>query len=161
MKINKEKLLEAFIHHVESELQLITEAAKNTYEIATHEENKPENEYDTRGLEASYLAGAQAERVAQVKETLAILKSAKVKNFSSTDAIAFTAVVELEHNRKSQMMFVMPLGGGIKVKQDGIEVQIVTPASPLGEALIGLKEGDEAIIDAGGSSKEFEIVKVY
>jgi transcription elongation GreA/GreB family factor len=160
VNINKEKLLEAFVKHFESELQLITEAAKNTYEIATHEENKPENEYDTRGLEASYLAGAQAERVTQMKETVAVLKSLKVKNFTDEDAIAFTALVKIENNKKSQWMFVLPLGGGVKIKFDNFDIQIVTPASPLGEALIGLTEGDAAVIDAGSATKEYEIQKV-
>src|SRR5690606_41710128 len=35
-------------------------AAQATREDATHEDNKAENKYDTRGLEASYLAEAQA-----------------------------------------------------------------------------------------------------
>ncbi len=62
---------------------ILKEAALATYEAATHEESKPENEYDTRGLEASYLAGAQAKRTAEIEELLIILKHLDVKKIHS------------------------------------------------------------------------------
>lgn len=160
MKIDKKELLQKIITQLESELVLIAEAAKNTYDIATHEENKPENEYDTRGLEASYLAGAQAERVSEMKNTIVLLKALKVKDFAESDAIAFSAIVETESEGKTQLMFVLPSGGGIKIKFSEKLIQTVTPNSPLGEALIGLFVGDVAAIDAGQKQKEYEIVAI-
>jgi len=160
MKIDKKELLQKIITQLESELVLIAEAAKNTYDIATHEENKPENEYDTRGLEASYLAGAQAERVSEMKNTIVLLKALKIKDFSDSDAIAFSAIVETESDGKTQWMFVLPSGGGIKINFSEHLIQTVTPHSPLGEALIGLHVGDVAAIDAGKKQKEYEIVSI-
>ncbi len=160
MKIDKKELLQKIITQLEAELVLIAEAAKNTYDIATHEENKPENEYDTRGLEASYLAGAQAERVSEMKNTIVLLKALKIKDFSDSDAIAFSAIVEAESDGKTQWMFVLPSGGGIKIKFAEQLIQTVTPNSPLGEALIGLFVGDVAAIDAGQKQKEFEILSI-
>ena len=160
MKIDKNQLLNQIIHQLESELVLIAEAAQNTYEIATHEENKPENEYDTRGLEASYLAGAQAERVSEMKNTIVLLKSLKTKEFKETDAIAFSALVEIESEGKVQTMFVLPSGGGLKIQYTHVLIQTVTPESPLGEALIGLFVGDVAAIDVGKKQKEYEILSI-
>ena len=37
-------------------------------EAATNEESKAENKYDTRGLEASYMAQAQSLRVSELKK---------------------------------------------------------------------------------------------
>lgn len=46
--------------------------------MATHEDTKAENKYDTHGLEASYLARAQSERVLDLK-TLRIRTSSLIR----------------------------------------------------------------------------------
>jgi len=42
-------------------------AQRTVVEGATHEENKPENDKDTRALEQSYLARGQAQRVVELQ----------------------------------------------------------------------------------------------
>jgi transcription elongation GreA/GreB family factor len=158
--MDKKKLLDHIIQQLETELLLITEAAKNTYEIATHEENKAENEYDTRGLEASYLAGAQAERVAEMKNSISLLKSVKLKSFSSEEPIGYSAIIEIQAEQKLKTVFVLPKAGGTQITFDEKLLSIVTPDSPLGEALIGLKVGDEFSIDAGKNQKYYEIISI-
>ena len=49
------------------EVEVLTAAARSTHEAATHEENKAENDKDTRAIEAGYLAGAQADRVRELQ----------------------------------------------------------------------------------------------
>jgi len=39
-------------------------------------------------------------------------------------------------------------------------LQIVTPQSPLGEALMGMYVGDVAIVDVGSVTKEYEILDI-
>ena len=92
--MDKKKLIETLKKHLENELVLLKKAALATYEDATHEENKPENKYDTRALEASYLAGAQAQRVKDIEELISICKFLNVRNFQEDEAIASTALVE-------------------------------------------------------------------
>lgn len=159
--MNKNELLQNIVSKLKEELRLITEAAQNTYDIATSQESKAENKYDTRGLEASYLAGAQAERVSEMKETIGVLESLKVKDFGKDAVIAFTALIDLEQNGKTQTVFFLPKGGGFKITHQGKAIQVVTPDSPLGEGLMGLSEGDVVDVDAGAKSKEFEIISVY
>lgn len=158
--MDKVKLLENIIEQLETELALITAAAKNTYEIATHEENKPENEYDTRGLEASYLAGAQAERVSEMKSAVFLLKSVKLKPFSDQDPIGYGALIEIAFDDKTKTIFFLPKAGGTQISFKNKVVSIVTPDSPLGEALLGLKVGDEFSIDAGKNQKYYEIISI-
>lgn len=159
--MDKKKLIEVIREHLMTELEVLKTAAKATYEAATHEESKPENEYDTRGLEASYLAGAQAKRIAETEELLVVLKHVDPKTFTSEDKINATAIVEIDNNGKHQLLFILAKGGGVKVQFEGREIQIVTPSSPLGEALQDLKKGDIAVIDSGDSFKEFEILNVW
>ncbi|KHD88734.1 MAG: hypothetical protein OM95_07375 [Bdellovibrio sp. ArHS] len=159
--MDKKKLVEAIRTQLESDLLVAKQAALATYEAATHEESKPENEYDTRGLEASYLAGAQAKRISQIEELLVILKHLDVKDFGPHDKINSTALVEVESNGKHSFFFIIAKGGGVSVKFEGRNIQIVTPSSPLGEALQDLRQGDIATVENGDQVREYEIMNVW
>lgn len=159
--MNKKKLVELICQQLEKDHAVLIDAAKATYEAATHEESKPENEYDTRGLENSYLAGAQAKRAAEIEEVLSTYKYLNVKSFTADDPIASTAVVELLFNGKKVFVFLVPKGGGISVNLDGHSVQVITPSSPLGEALLDLHVGDEAIVEQGNENKIYEVLSVH
>ncbi len=158
--MNKQVLIQKIVTHLEKELVALKEAAMATYEAATNEESKPENEYDTRGLEASYLAGAQAKRVGEIEELIYTYKDLEVRSFKADEAISSTALVEVQINDKRSFVFIMSKGGGTILTVDGISVQIVTPSSPLGEALLGLRVGDTAIVETGDKIREYDVLSV-
>ena len=159
--MDKRKLVALICEKLRADHALLIEAAKATHEAATHEESKPENEYDTRGLENSYLAGAQAKRAGEIEEVLLMYKYLEIKSFTEKDAIAPSALIETEFQGRNSLMFLAPLGGGTNVTLDGKPVQVITPASPLGGALLGMHAGDVASIEAGGKIKEYEILNVW
>lgn len=159
--MDKKKLIETIRTQLENDLVVLKQAALATYEAATHEESKPENEYDTRGLEASYLAGAQAKRIREIEEILVILKHLTLKDFGPNDKINSTALVEVEYNGKNNYFFIMVKGGGISVKLDGRAIQVITPNSPLGEALLDQKKGGVAVVETGDQVREYEILNVW
>lgn len=156
----KRELIEKLVLKLEDERAKLAEAALHTYEAATHEESEPEDQYDTRGLEASYLAGAQAKRVAEVEQTLHTIRTLQFREFRESDPIAATALVELDHDGKISYCLLLPQGGGLAVDHHGHHVQVITPKSPLGEALIGRSVGDVAVVDVGNQTIEYEIVAV-
>jgi transcription elongation GreA/GreB family factor len=156
--MNKTKLVEGFIQQLESDLLMMKEAARATYEAATGEESKPENEYDTRGLEASYLAGAQAKRAAEIDEVLTFFKNLKVQDFSDKDAIQMGSLVGLQSQGKKSHVFVVPKGGGVSLTYEGKTVQLITPVSAIGEAIVGMKVGDEIEVEVGDHVREYEIL---
>ena len=141
--MDKTLIFKTLIHEITQNLQAALTAAKNTYDIATHEDNKAENKYDTRGLEASYLAGAQAERVRDLKETLTVVSNLIVRKFNNDDKIAITALVEVHCDRKTNWVFLLPKGGGQNITLQGQNIKVITPESPLGHLLIGKKQDDE------------------
>lgn len=159
--MDKTKLIETIRAQLEKDMAVLKEAALATYEAATHEESKPENEYDTRGLEASYLAGAQAKRIAEIEELLVIYKHLDVKNFGPSDKINSTALVEVEYNGKHSFFFIMAKGGGLSVMFEGRSIQVITPNSPLGEALQDLRQGDIAVVENGEQVREYEVIHVW
>lgn len=158
--VNKKQLIQYITRQITAELAAITQAAKNTYDIATHEDNKAENKYDTRGLEASYLAGAQAKRVTDMKEVLAIFENLPIQEFAEKNKISATALVEVSLSDKLSFVLIMPKGGGQGVLFEGKPVQVITPESPLGRALIGRKVGDFIEIEAGQQKRQYEILSI-
>lgn len=158
--MNKTALAEAICKQLEIDLAGMKEAARATHEAAVGEESIPENEYDTRALEASYLAGAQAKRALEIERQLNAVRKIEIKKFSDKDPIDVTALIEVEHNGKTQMLFLMPGGGGLALSQDGKSINVVTPNSPLGGVLIGNRVGDDAVLEIGSRIQEYEILKI-
>lgn len=158
--MDKSQIIQAIQENIQNEIIALKEAVKSTIEGVTNEESKPENEYDTRGLEATYLARGQNQRIADLEEVLLMLRHVQLRSFGPQDGISSTALVEVELNGKKSLVFMLAKGGGISVKINGVAIQVVTPSSPLGEALLDQKEGGTAVIETGDDFKEYEILSV-
>ena len=153
----KSELLVQIESHLRTELELLTKSAENAREAATGEESKPENKYDTRGLEASYLAGAQKQRADELESKLQFLADLKCKTFSKSDSIAATAVVELEENGSKSLLFLLNIGAGYELKSKGRPVKCISTQSVIGQALMGKFVGDFFTAGPAGREKEYEI----
>ncbi len=154
----KSQLVDVFKKIIVDEFELLKKAALATYEDATHEESKAENEYDTRGLEASYLAGAQGKRLVEIEEVHAAFKFLKIKDLSKTKIIELSALVEVRQGKQVRYLFLVPKGGGLQTQFRNLKIQIIASDSPLGEALLGLSEGDEAVIDSNNQQQNIYLV---
>lgn len=158
--MTKKEIIGVFIAHLEKELQILKEAARATADAATNEESRPENEYDTRALEASYLAGAQSKRVVEVMEVLNLFRTISFKEFKKGDAVEATALVDVSLDGKKNRLLMMPKGGGVNLNANGQSIQIVTPNSTLGETILGLKVGETAEFEVGPKIRECEILAI-
>ena len=78
----KPLIVDKICENLRLEQETAKRAADSAREGATHEDAKAENQYDTRGLEASYLAGAQAERVMHLSDCIGRFKNIVLKDFS-------------------------------------------------------------------------------
>jgi len=155
--VDKNQVLQTLLAQLHEDFKILKQAALATYEDATHEETKPENKYDTRALEASYLAGAQAQRVSDTSELILFCQNLRIR---PQEKVAVGALVTVETTGKKNYFFFLPKGGGITI-QDGTEqIQVMTPSSPLGKALLGLSQGDTAEITMSGQKKVYEILAV-
>ena len=142
------------------DLALLLAAAEDARQAATHEESKAEDKYDTRGLEASYLAAGQARQTAEVAAALQEFAGMFLKKFPDGEPIDLTALVELEMKKERMFYFIGPASGGLEVEHDGHTVLILTPQSPLGQQLIGKKKGDKLKIKIAGFINEYKIMSV-
>ena len=155
-------LLASLVARVESEIATMRKAAYDAAEAATHAEAKPENDKDTRALEASYLAAGQAERVRELEAAQKLLATLELREIGATTPICASAVITLEDDDGARTVFFMsPHGGGVKLDLDGATVQVVTPQSPLGKALLGRVLGDTIELRGRSGLREMSIVDVW
>ncbi|MEK7691851.1 MAG: transcription elongation factor GreAB, partial [Bdellovibrionota bacterium] len=148
-KMNKSSLQRAMIDHLETEITNLNVAARAAHEAATHAESKAEDQYDTRGLEASYLAGAQAKRVGELEQALAAMRAIEPRSWSKNQPIAIGALVELKaaEDAKLTYYFLAAFGGGLTIQHEGKSIQVLTPQSPVGAALIGELSGTKVEVE--------------
>lgn len=158
--MTKNGLIALIKEHLERELAGLAEAARSAHDAATNAESKPENQYDTRALEASYLAGAQARRAGELHEMLTRYHNLPVKEFDDDAIIELTALVELERDESTAWYFLGPCGGGIKVEHCGQLIVVITPAAPLGRQLVGKECGESVTVRSPAGAREYEIVTV-
>jgi transcription elongation GreA/GreB family factor len=158
--MNKRAIIKKIIARLTDELEIYFRAAQFSRAEATHESNKPENKYDTRGLEASYLARGQSKQAAEIEAAIAEFEKLGAKKFAAGDAIAVGALVELEHGGEKSIYFFGPRAGGTEILHDQKEILVITPQSPLGEQLLGKKSGDALELVLGGAKQSARILKV-
>jgi transcription elongation GreA/GreB family factor len=160
--VDKREMISQLVERLQSEADALARAAKAAHEAATHEESRAEDSHDTRGLEASYLAGAQAGRAADILALISVYRMMPIKEFGPGETIAPGALVELEQlsaKRKSRY-FMVPRGGGAAIQLQGASIQVIAPQSPLGEALVGRRAGEEIEVESQGMVREYRVVSV-
>ncbi len=122
---------------------------------AIDDEARPENDKDTRGLEQSYLARGQAQRVAELEAAVSEVGALALRAFGERDRVAIGALVTIEEEGREHRFFVAPHGGGTVIAEG---TQVVTPVSPLGRALLGRRVDDEVEVRLPGKLRSFVIV---
>jgi transcription elongation GreA/GreB family factor len=159
--IDKASIVRLILEKLNTNLSIVSNAAKAAHEAATHEENIADNKYGTLSLEASYIAQGQANRAQDIRFAIDAYHNLSIQQFDEDSAIAVTALVILEAEDGSPMtVFLGPQAGGLKVDVNGREVIVITPSSPLGTGLRGKACGDTVELHIGDVKKELEFVEV-
>ena len=158
--MNKRAIIQKITAKLVSELEVYFRAAQFSRAEATHESNKPENKYDTRGLEASYLARGQSKQAAELEAALAEFEKLGLRKFAADDAITVGALVAVEVGGETNVYFLGPRAGGTEIEHDRKEILVITPQSPLGEQLMGKRQGEKLPLNFGGSKQTAKILSV-
>ncbi len=123
-------------------LERLSSAAREAHAAATDPGSKAESKYDTRSLEASYLASGQARQVEETAAALRAFETLKLPDFDMDAAIDAGALVEVDLDGESPWFLLAPAAGGLVVRAGGREVTLLTPESSLYRKLVGLRVGD-------------------
>ena len=153
----KEHIIQEIIVALSADLTVSSTAARAAHAAATHSECLPDNKYDTTALEASYIAQGQANRAQEIRIALESYRTLALHDFGDETPIRLTALVTLEDVEGGvRRLFLGPQAGGMKIGAGDGEIVVITPGSPLGRSLLGLRCGDE--VKSGATS--FTIVAV-
>ena len=158
--MNKRTLIEKIIAQLAEEVESYARSARASQAEATDEQSKAENKYDTRGLEASYLAHGQSRHAAELEEAIAQYHALPLRDFGAKDAIDLSALVELDRDGERTRYFIGPRAGGMEIGHGGKAVLVITPQSPMGRQLMGARTGERLKIEIGGTRSDYRVAAV-
>jgi transcription elongation GreA/GreB family factor len=171
--VNKKELLQQLLSHLQQEINATLNAVNEAHALASHEQSKPENQYDTLALEAAYLAHGQSERIAELQRQFMLLDHFELSDCNDNSRIAVGALVRIEDagdDDKQQWLWLLPVAGGVLLKfenknkdnngDESIAIRTITPEAPLAKTLVGSYVGDEVVLNLGHKKKQFEIIEL-
>ena len=158
--MTKAQLLKQIVASLGESLAVLQKAARAAHAEATHESSKAENKYDTRGLEAAYLAGGQARQAKEIMDSIALYEGIVTRDFGPGEPIGLTALIELEADGARSHYFIGPKNGGLEIQCQRKEIMVITPQSPLGQNLMGRKAGERWTTRLGGPPAKYHILSV-
>jgi transcription elongation GreA/GreB family factor len=124
------------------EVQSAVNASKDAAEYATNSESRAESQWDTQGLEASYLAAGQAGQARQWAEAIEALQSAREDLLKPNRQVSLGALFSCDFGDSVEYFFFAGTAGGQTIFMDDYEVTVITAQSALAGRLLGRREGD-------------------
>ncbi len=160
MDVNKNDILALITIRLRADLSVCEQAVAIARDTATHKDTQGSSRYETMGLEASYLAQGQGQRLLEIERALGYFTLLKLP--SSNGTVALTSLVELQDaDGNTQFLWLAPEAGGMKVDYVGKSITVVTPRSPLGRCLIGKQLRDCFEVTINGAPREYEVVSIH
>jgi len=138
----KEALLQEIRSQLAFRLERLNAAAKEAHSAATDPDSKAENKYDTRNLEASYLASGQSRHAEEIEAAIKTFERIRLPEFSRDAPIDAGALVHVSLEDEKLWFLLVPASGGLEFTHEGQKITLLTPSSPLYQRLSGLRKGD-------------------
>ena len=161
----KKLIVSSLLEVLRKEHEVYERIAEQARKDAIDSEMKQESKYDTRAIEAGYLAGAQKRRFEEIKIEIQSLEALELKDYSGSPAALGALVLLAEeedraHKHSTPWYFLAPSAGSGPLTIDGKNIKILSIHSPLARNLIGLEEGESFVLDSPSGQKEYSIEKI-
>jgi transcription elongation GreA/GreB family factor len=163
--MDKAWLCEQLESSLRKTLTVAQSSARDAAQEAKHGASASEKRADARvNQEYSNLARAQIRRAQQAERELSALDGFRAPPFSAKQPIGLGALVEIEdEDGEGRTVFLAPVGAGITLSGPGGDgfFSVVTPASPIGRALLGRRLGDWIDVTVRGVPREWTITYIW
>ena len=160
MHIDKQSILNLIIEQLRADLKVCEDAVAIARDTATHQDALGSSQYETMGLEASYLAQGQGVRLLEVERALAWFS--QIKLGEPNGIIRLSSLVSLlDEQGDEQLLWLAADAGGMKLEHAGNTITVITSKSPLGKALIGKQQGESFELNIAGKERCYEIGNVW
>jgi len=140
--MNKTLFFNTLLETLREEAMHAIKASQDAAEYATSEESRAESQWDTQGLEASYLAAGQAGQAQQWVDAVEELQSEREDLLKTNTNVSLGALFKCDFGGAEEVFFFAGVAGGQVIKMENMEVTVITSQSPLASRLRGLKVGD-------------------
>lgn len=159
MIIDKHDILALIQARLRADLSALEQAVALARDTATHSDCLGSSKYETMALEASYLAQGQGIRLLEILRSLEYFN--RLKPTTSNNITLSSLVLLGDEHEKQQLLWLSSEAGGLKVSYGDLEVTVITPKSPLGQALLLRCVGDEVDLTIAGKARSYEIIGIY
>jgi transcription elongation GreA/GreB family factor len=161
--MDKQFLVEQLASRLRESVQVARKAGEAAAEEARAGATPAEKREDARvAMEYAGLARGQKDRAARTAAEITLLESFRPRPLPAKGPIALGAVVEVEDGSQGRTFFLAPVGAGVELHGPGGDgfLSVVTPASPVGKAVIGKRVGDTVEVLVQGEPREWAITYV-
>jgi transcription elongation GreA/GreB family factor len=159
LSIDKQKIIDQLKHRLQVELDKAKQAFETTRKHTTSKELQAEGKYDTRSIEAGYLAGAQKKRVAELEQEVELLGEINIKH--TPEAISVGSLAEIEFNQIKRLYFISSSSGGTLLKVDEHPILVISAFSPIGIQAIGLGRDESFFVERPDEVRQYQIINIF
>ncbi len=157
--LDKNKILNELVTKAKSDYEGLKAALGTTKGHASDSDMKAEGKYDTRSIEAGYLAGAQKVRVDELENEVKLLEEINLN--LGNDLICIGSLVEIELNQNKRLYFISSTAGGTILNIDNHPILVISAFSPIGDCAIGLGKNDTFDIENKNGIREYTICNIW
>lgn len=161
--MDKRLLVEQLTEQLRASAHVARKAGEAAAEEARAGATPAEKREDARvALESAGLARGQKERAARTAAEVAVLETFRPRPLPARAPISLGAIVEVEDGSQGRTFFLAPVGAGVELTGPGGDgyLSVVTPASPVGKAVMGRRLGDTIEVVVNGEPVEWAITFV-
>ena len=170
MGLDKKMLIDQLAARLRQSDEVARRAGEDAREAARTLQTESEKKEDGRvAIEFGSLATGQTARARKVQEELrqlAAFWNRGVTAFAPSSPVALGAIVEVavdhERGHEERTFIVLPVGAGTELTGPGGDgfLSVITPASPVGRALMGRRAGESVEVTLQGETREWTVVEV-
>jgi len=157
--IDKKLIIQQLITNLKKELSEAEAAATSAKDLATADDLKSEGKYDTRAIEASYLASAQNKRVDEIKLDIQMLEEIELPEPPSS-SIQLGSLALIECNGQKRYYFISSTSGGSMLQIDGQPLLVISVFSPIGNEALGLTAGESFEVETPKETRTYSVLEV-
>jgi transcription elongation GreA/GreB family factor len=161
--MDKQFLVAQLVERLRESAQVARKAGEAAAEEARAGATPAEKREDGRvAMEYAGLARGQNERASRTAAEVSLLETFRPRPLPARAPIALGAVVEVEDGSLGRTFFLAPVGAGVELTGPGGDgyLSVVTPASPVGKAVMGRRVGDTIEVVVKGEPLEWAITFV-
>lgn len=157
--MKKEMVAQALLGHLKEEFDKAQEVYENSRGASQEADMAQEGKYDTRAIEAGYLAGALKKRVDELDMDVKMIEEL-IEELPKGQKVQIGSLVELKFNNQTRHYFITPTAGGTMLNVDGKGLLVISVFSPIGNEVLDLEAGDVFDVETGDITREYEVISV-